>query len=263
MDTTRKEQLLMKLESHPGLKACFAPHVAAICDNGRGDLRDYDIIWGLEVSDSQWMDELERRIQAARTLLGIASVEELAHEYRFDSELAPRKAGVAPDTEKANDLFTELLFVVDFDRLGFANIKRLKPLGSRRQPLATADYKAQFRGEWVAIEVKTVRRDEREEEQSARIPRIKPSWWVDAFASEILQKIHDDDDKALRQLRNTCTHLVCTKKLLAVCVRKSLIALMGDEHYAEALGKVKQQVPELDYICTKEYDYGKVVLCPP
>ena len=79
MNTTRKEHLLTTLESHPALKECFAAHVSAILDNGRGDPRDYDIIWGLEVSDSQWMDELESRVQAARTLLGIASVEKLAH----------------------------------------------------------------------------------------------------------------------------------------------------------------------------------------
>ena len=75
-------------------------------------------------------------------------------------------------------------------------------------------------------------------------------------------KVEDKEQRALKQLDNTCQHYGCDKKMLVLYTRRlGTSSLMTKEDYVEELKHLKAKYQDIDYFSCKDY-FGMVWFYP-
>ncbi len=169
------------------------------------------------------------------------------------------------DPEKVHDILAEPILVVNLYNHGFEIIEKLprfiKHQGNR---IAVADFAALRFGKKYAIELKTVRMENKPKPVPGK-PMGNSTlqyWWGVMFRNNLITKIEDKDRKVITQLLNTKHHMSCDYAMLALYTRRlGPSTLMKPENYERELKDINARYPEIDYIFLKDY-FGQIVVCP-
>ena len=250
--------LLNRLAAYPLLAHCFANHVRWITSNVRGGWESYDVVRVLDEGELERLSLIESRLSESRNILDL-SEQEFARVFGFNDDL------LSDDPEKVHDILAEPLLVVDLAHRGFSAIGKLPPFirtGSERA--RNADFLASFGKAKFAIELKTIRMENKPKPEPGRLlgNSTKPGWWRDMFRRNAITKIEDKNRRVLDQLANARRHYQCDKTMIVLYTRRlGPSTLMTTQDYVEELKDLLQRYPEVDHIGCKDY-FGQVTLVP-
>jgi hypothetical protein len=246
------------LGGYPVTSVCLSDYVRWLGDNPTIDLEHNDLISVLQAEDVECLEKLEYLLCRAREIIGL-SEKDFKASFGFSTDLHSR------DPDKIHDVLAEPVVVVSLADNGFHAIRKLprfiKHEGHR---LPAADFTAERAGKKFAIELKTIRMENKPRPQTGKLTgnAMIPSWWRDMFRNNTKTKIEDKNRKVLAQLANTKRHLMCHFAMLALYNRRiGPSTLMATQDYHDELRLILGKYPELDYIFFKDY-FGEVVVCP-
>ena len=249
---------LSDLEPFPLLKRCFEPYVRWFLQNAERDWEQHDVVSMLVERDTDRLERIETLLSQSQSILGIDG-KEFARVFGFNDDLHSK------DAEKIHDILAEPLFVIDLDRNGFTDIKKLPPFIKRGgQKTPNSDFTATRTNYKFAIELKTIRMEAKPKPKPGELlgDATKPSWWLEMFRNNALAKINAKNQRALHQLKNAANYYKCEKKMLVLYTRRiGPSALMDRQDYQRELEFIKLSYPELDIVASKDY-FGEVVFYP-
>jgi hypothetical protein len=253
------DEILSVLGQYPMCTLCFSEYVRWLGENCTGDMDDNDLIYVLKKVDAARLEGLERLLRRACEILGMNETE-FKNAFGFSTDL------LTQDPDKVHDILAEPEIVVSLSDHGFRKIRKLPrfiKLAGERIP--AADFVAEGGGKNFAIELKTIRMENKPRPQPGEVigNSMVPSWWRNMFRNNIITKIEDKDKRVLRQLSNTKKHQNCDYTMLALYNRRlGPSTLMETQGYEEELTAIMNLYVEIDYIFFKDY-FGDVVVCPP
>jgi hypothetical protein len=164
-----------------------------------------------------------------------------------------------------HDILAEPTLAVDLYNHGFYEIEKLtRPIKHQGNRIAIADFTAQRSGKKYAIELKTVRMENKPKPVPGKLMgnSILPYWWGTMFRNNLITKIEDKDRKVITQLLNTKHHMSCDYTMLALYTRRlGPSTLMNTENFERELKDINARYPTIDYIFLKDY-FGRIVVCP-
>lgn len=261
-NSSRLDDLLDTLRPYELLSACFSGYLRCVCQRCQ-DPGDHQLVWAIENGPSDWMAGVERSLEHCMSILGDTSVSTFVARYRFDEELCPREPTL-PDAGKVDDILSGVLFLLDFERLGLRQIRKLDPdIRVQGQQIRQADYVAEHSEGRLAIEVKTIRTETWASDGAWIGSGTCAYWWGEMFVRDLTRKLMAKDGGIIAQLTNTAKHYQCTGKMLAISNRRaSAAALMTEGNYALELEQLAAAYPAIDYICVKENDLGRLICRP-
>ena len=250
------ETLVTRLEGFPFVALCFREYVRWIVPKVSQYWSENDVIWMLEKDDKSRLADIEDRLTKSRQLLNISEAE-FVRAFAFKDDL------LSLDAEKVHDILAEPLLVLDLDRLGFRDIKKLPTFtGASSDKVRNADFTASY-GSWtVAIELKTIRMENKPKPMPGKPLgyALKPNWWGDMFRRNAITKIEDKERRALSQLKNAQTSYNCDKTMLVLYTRRlGPSTLMTRNDYTDELEFLLARYPAIDYMAVKDY-FGETVM---
>ena len=250
--------LLNRLAAYPLLAHCFANHVRWITSNVRGGWESYDVVRVLDEGDLERLSLIESRLSESRNILDL-SEQEFARVFGFNDDF------LCDDPEKVHDILAEPLLVVDLAHRGFSSIGKLPSfIRTGSEKARNADFLASFGKAKFAIELKTIRMENKPKPEPGRLlgNATKPDWWGDMFRRNAITKIEDKNRRVLDQLANARRHYQCDKTMIVLYTRRlGPSTLMTTQDYVEELKDLLQRYPEVDHIGCKDY-FGQVILVP-
>lgn len=269
-------KLISELEEFPLTCKCFKDYVEWLCKQPTADLEENDLIFllrdqptpdlaGIDLGSfrqeqKHCLQKLEGYLQKSQQLLGI-SEQEFCNIFGFKNDLK------TIDPEKIYDILAEPLLVVDLDEFGFTQIEKLpRFIKHNNHRLPNADFLAQYKGFKFAIEVKTIRTENKPKPGIGELignPMI-PSWWRTMFQNNIVTKIKDKNKRVLSQLTNALKNYDCNHTMLILYNRRlGSSGLMDCESYREIISYIHcKYKASIDFYMVKDY-FGKIVLVYP
>ncbi len=237
---------------------CFVDYIRWLGDNPSIDIENNDLIYILQKEDIECLEQLELLLSRARTIVGLS-------EHKFVTSFGFSNDLLNPDPDKVHDILAEPVILVSLSDYGFDNIRKLpRFIKHERMRLPTADFIGEMAGKKFAIELKTIRTENKPRPKPGKLmgnSRIS-SWWRVMFRNNTITKIEDKDKKVLLQLANTKRYLNCHYGMLALYNRRmGPSTLMETQDYRDELSYILQKYEELDFIFFKDY-FGEVVMCP-
>lgn len=246
------------LEPFPLMRSCFMQYVDWFVENVTDDWESYDLIDALRKDESDKLSKTEKLLSNAREILGL-SEREFTNTFGFTDDLLTK------DPDKIHDVLAEPLFVVDLNRNGFSEIRKLPQfIKSCSKKIPNSDFLAVRSDRKFAIELKTIRMEAKPKPIPGKLlgDSTKPSWWSEMFWNNAVTKIEDKNRRALRQLENAAREYQCQKKMLVLYTRRlGPSTLMTRDEYSEQLARILRKYTILDYVVSKDY-FGEVVFYP-
>ncbi len=269
-------KLISKLEEFPLICKCFKDYVEWLCNQPIADLGENDLILCLrdqptadlaEIDIGYFRQEQKRRLQQlegcflkSQQLLGV-SKQQFCSIFGFKNDLK------TIDPEKIHDILAEPLLVVDLDKSGFTQIEKLpRFIKHNNHRLSNADFLAQYKGFKFAIEVKTIRTENKPKPKIGELSgnSMIPSWWRTMFQNNIVTKIEDKNQRVLSQLTNALKNYDCNHTMLVLYNRRlGSSGLMDCESYGEVISYIHcKYKASIDFYMVKDY-FGEIVLVYP
>lgn len=252
------KSLFSVLEKYPFSATCFMPYLDWLTQQSDIDLKDNGLIVALSEPDAERLKLLEALLIRSREILGLTETDFL-NVFGFSNDL------LTIDPEKVHDILAEPILVVNLSENGFLNIKKLpKFIKHEGSKISVADFSAQRSDKKYAIELKTVRMENKPKPVPGKPTgnAAIPSWWTTMFRNNLITKIEDKKRRVIKQLNNTKTHFACDYSMLAFYTRRlGPSTLMETEDYVNELTDIKKKYEEIDYIFFKDY-FGQVIVIP-
>ena len=251
--------LLDRLAAYPLSARCFSSYVRRITPTVRNGWEDYDMIRVLAEGDDARLRSIESRLNESRTILGLEE-ENFSRVFGFTDDL------LSDDPEKVHDILAEPLFVIDLFRHGFSSISKLPPsIRTATKKLPNADFLASFGSSKFAIELKTIRTENKPKPELGRFlgDGTKPDWWGQMFRNNAITKIEGKDRRVLAQLANARDHYQCAKTMLVLYTRRlGPSTMMTKQDYVAQLEELLGRYPEVSHMASKDF-FGEVTFVPP
>lgn len=252
-----KEMYLQTLEEYPLTLLCLKEYIFWIEAHPEVDTSDNELCITLRKKEHDRLARLESLLVQARDTLNLDSKE--FQKRFFTNDL------LSQDAEKVHEVLAEPLLVVKLTGHDFKKIKKLprfiKAAGCR---LPAADFVAERLGKKYAIELKTIRMENKPKPQPGKPTgnAMIPYWWGKMFVSNAITKIEDKKQKAITQLVSTKLHYHCDCTMLVLYNRRlGPSALMTQNDYLEEITAIKERYDQIDHIFLYDY-YGQIVIFP-
>lgn len=258
MARDNSEQLLRGLDPFPLTKYCFEGFIRWACANADGDLGDYDLIDAIGKKETDRLQKCEELLLQSRKILGLT-------EAAFRSSFGFTDDLLTGDSEKIHDILAEPLLVIVLANHGFTEIRKLPRFiacGSEKK--LNCDFAARHRGLTFAIELKTIRTENKPKPEPGKIlgDSAKPYWWGEMFRNNAITKIEDKNQRVLAQLESACTHYAYNRKMLVFYTRRlGTSSQMTKENYVEELRLLKSMYPQVDHFASNDY-FGMFTIFP-
>ena len=251
-------QHITYLKNFPFSYKCFSPYLHWFEKQPEASQDDNDLILTLLERNDESLKKLESRLISSHEILGLSEKEFLS-VFGFNNDL------LTLDHEKVHDILAEPILVINMTEHGFEKIKKLprfiKHQGSK---IASADFTAERSGKKYAIELKTVRMENKPKPVPGKPTgnsRI-PYWWGIMFRNNLITKIEDKDQLVIKQLMNTKQHFACDYTMLAFYTRRfGPSVLMETDDYVKEITEIKKKYKEIDFVFVINY-FGQVFVIP-
>jgi len=258
MEIKCAEEVLRRLNKFPLTAVCFRKYVRWVFEQRQIEPGESDLIEAIQEGESERLARLEHLLQQSKTILRL-SENDFCKMLGFNTDL------LSSDPEKIHDILAEPLLVVDLHNEGFSQLRKLpRFIKERKRRLAVADFLGERKGKTYAIEVKTIRMENKPKPKPG-VPTGNasiPSWWCWMFRSNLITKIEDKERRVLKQLNNTAKRFSCDFKVLALYTRRlGPSTLMDMGSYKQEVEAIKGRYPEIDFFLIKDY-FGGVVFYP-
>ena len=138
------------LKQYPFLQTCFKKYISWLEKKDTNEIEDNDLVIALKKEDLERLKKLETCLLEAKTILSVSETD-FCNIFGFNNDL------LSPDPEKIHDILAEPLIVVDLDKHGFTDIKKLPNFIKKDgEKLKSADFTAVLSDRKYAIEVKNL-----------------------------------------------------------------------------------------------------------
>lgn len=246
------------LKNFPFSYKCFSPYLHWLEKQAEVSQDGNDLISTLLKRDDESLKKLESLLLSSHEILGLTEKEFLS-VFGFNNDL------LTLDHEKVHDILAEPILVVNMNEHGFEKIKKLpsfiKHQGSK---IACADFTAERSGKTYAIELKTVRMENKPKPVPGKPTgnSLIPDWWGTMFRNNLVTKIEDKKQRVIKQLVNTKQHFSCDYTMLAFYTRRiGSSTLMEIDGYVKIITEIKEKYGEIDFVFFKDY-FGQVLVIP-
>ncbi|MBW8002236.1 MAG: hypothetical protein FVQ80_09455 [Planctomycetes bacterium] len=253
-------KFILELEKFPLAYTCLKNYVEWLCKQATANLEENDLIFFLQKQNSNNLQQLEKCLLKSQQLLGV-SKQQFCSIFGFENDLK------TIDPEKIHDILAEPLLVVDLDKFGFTQIEKLpRFIKHNNHRLPNADFLAQHKGFKFAIEIKTIRTENKPKPEIGKLTgnSMISSWWCTMFQNNIATKIEDKNQRVLSQLTNALKNYDCNYTMLVLYNRRlGSSGLMSYERYREIISHIHCKYKEsIDFYMVKNY-FGEIVLLYP
>lgn len=255
-DFEKVERILAK---YPSVKFCFEKYVRWIFSKSGVNIRNFVLIdMLLQNSDClERMQQLEDRLTRARQILNL-SEEGFRTKFGFQNDL------LTDDKEKIHDILAEPLFVLDLHNNNFKNIEKLPAnLKKDDEKLKLADFRADYKSEWFAIELKVTRTESWVKDGEPLGDAAETSCWKNMLYNNCITKIEDKKRRVFEQLDNTCKYFNCAKKIIVFYTRRLGPSTFTDSlDYKDVAQSIIKTYPQIHYVGFKDYFANTILFYP-